>query len=734
MSAKREDPESSDDDEGPLPLPPPTKPPPVGSNGSADDGDGEDEGPQPKLPAESNSGEKQSSSQQGEKRSLQGAQLPAGNSDNNEEVQLSRSADVDNKNAGGSLRGKKRRRVAKNVDPALEKLYLDRLPCAELYEKSYMHKTQVTHTAVSMSCAFIMTGSADGQVRFWKIMPGKVEFVKTYQAHAAPLTALCTSPDGKRLCSAGLDRNIKVFDVEGFDMINIITLDFVPGPAMWLRSHPQTTGSSRQLIAAGHKDSGEISIFDNEAAEGAKPLAQIKQHFAPVTCMCYFPERHCVVSVDEKGMIEYWTNGSSGDVSEFRFPEKSSSIAPGTVKFSRKIETDLFQLCKSKTYALGIHADPQGKYFVLSCANGEVSVIRFASGKLKLVLPDAFSKASPDAEGIDPVDMGRRLAMEKKYIDQVRAKEAPPSVAVFDESGLFIVLPTLEGIKIINVETGVTTRVLGRLESSERFTALALYQGSPERDYQMQHALHGADKSALRNRSRVLSVEPVIVCAAFNKQRFYLFTRREPEGDDDAITTYSSSGRDIFNEKPTNLSGDANVLENMAGEQNLVTQILPRAATLHTSMGDVVIELFPDDAPLTVENFSTHAKRGYYDNLTFHRVIRDFMIQGGDPKGNGTGGESIWGGTFSDEINTKRLRHDRPFTLSMANAGPNTNGSQFFITTKETPWLDGKHTIFGRVVRGMEAVKQIEQVKVDAHDKPLIPVKIQSISISLAPP
>ena len=120
-------------------------------------------------------------------------------------------------------------------------------------------------------------------------------------------------------------------------------------------------------------------------------------------------------------------------------------------------------------------------------------------------------------------------------------------------------------------------------------------------------------------------------------------------------------------------------------------------------MGEIHVELYPTDCPKTVENFITHAKQGYYDNVIFHRVIRSFMIQTGDPKGDGTGGVSIWGGEFEDELRP-HLKHDQ-FMLSMANAGPNTNGSQFFITTVPCHWLDMKHTVFGRVTRGMEVVQ-----------------------------
>ncbi len=152
-------------------------------------------------------------------------------------------------------------------------------------------------------------------------------------------------------------------------------------------------------------------------------------------------------------------------------------------------------------------------------------------------------------------------------------------------------------------------------------------------------------------------------------------------------------------------------------------------ATFKTTLGDVQVKLFADLAPKTVENFVTHAKNGYYDNGIFHRVIKDFMVQGGDPNGTGMGGESIWGGSFEDEFSDK-LRNVRG-ALSMANAGPNTNGSQFFIVqTEETPWLNGKHTVFGQVISDMAVVDKIAGVAVDMYDKPKENVTINTIEIA----
>lgn len=180
-------------------------------------------------------------------------------------------------------------------------------------------------------------------------------------------------------------------------------------------------------------------------------------------------------------------------------------------------------------------------------------------------------------------------------------------------------------------------------------------------------------------------------------------------------------------------------------------------AIMKTNMGDIKIKLFPKEAPKTVENFTTHAKNGYYNGLIFHRVIKDFMIQGGDPTGTGMGGESIWGKSFEDEFDP--ALHNLRGALSMANAGPNTNGSQFFIVQASsvpanmltqmkqmpdsfpestvnayaemggTPWLDFRHTVFGQVFEGIDVVDNIAAVRVGAADKPVEAVVIETIEI-----
>lgn len=144
---------------------------------------------------------------------------------------------------------------------------------------------------------------------------------------------------------------------------------------------------------------------------------------------------------------------------------------------------------------------------------------------------------------------------------------------------------------------------------------------------------------------------------------------------------------------------------------------------LETTQGNVTIELMPSIAPLAVANFVGHIESGYYNDLVFHRIIKDFMIQGGDPLGTGTGGESIWGKNFPDEVSSE-VGFDTEGLLAMANSGPMTNGSQFFITTSKPEWLNGKHTIFGKVVEGYDNVKKLEGVETGAQDKPVEEQKI----------
>jgi peptidylprolyl isomerase domain and WD repeat-containing protein 1 len=259
------------------------------------------------------------------------------------------------------------------------------------------------------------------------------------------------------------------------------------------------------------------------------------------------------------------------------------------------------------------------------------------------------------------------------------------------------------------VRTNRCARIVGK-EESIRFVNLAIYQ-----NFRMSHGNTTVDMAASEN--PLLSEgeihDPIIFATGFKRNRFYMFNKSENKDD-------SRTDRDIYNENPKTTTTAPN-------ETKPKVSVTSSTATIHTTVGDIKFRLFPEAAPNAVENFVTHARNKYYDGTIFHRVIRKFMIQGGDPLGDGTGGESIWGKHFKDEITD--LKHDKPYTLSMANAGPNTNGSQFFITTEKAPWLDGKHTIFGRAVEGLEVVHNIERTRTNKHDRPLEPISIVNIDV-----
>src|SRR3954470_13505261 len=199
---------------------------------------------------------------------------------------------------------------------------------------------------------------------------------------------------------------------------------------------------------------------------------------------------------------------------------------------------------------------------------------------------------------------------------------------------------------------------------------------------------------------------PCATSACSSASRWSRCRRRRPPAWPRRSTAPTSTGTSSGSSPPEPDSEEASMSE----------------ATMVTNHGDIKLELFDADAPKTVQNFRDLAGKGFYDGLIFHRVIKDFMVQGGCPQGTGTGGP---GYTFEDEFNDHKVVRG---ALAMANAGPNTNGSQFFIvTTDAAPWLDGKHTVFGEIVSGMDAVDKIEALETDGRDKPREPAKIEKL-------
>jgi peptidylprolyl isomerase domain and WD repeat-containing protein 1 len=418
----------------------------------------------------------------------------------------------------------------------------------------------------------------------------------------------------------------------------------------------------------------------------------------PVAAIAFNNAFDCVVSADESGMVEYWRAGDGSF-------EKPDNV------FELKSSTNLFAFKKAKSVPTAITISPSGEQFAtVSFPDRQVRVFEFATGKLYRTYDESIAtitdmqQAGTAPYQLDELEFGRRLGVERELEGEATRNKVNVS---FDESGHFLLYGSLYGIKCINTYTNRVVRVYGR-EDPFRALNLTLYQGQPLRKGVVTVSMAASSNPLLQEAEER---DPILISTGFAKVRFYMFTNE---------TEISKSSRDVQNEKPTETSGGHESNAPKAGESGT-------AAVLHTTMGDIHLRLYPSAAPRTVENFVTHARRGYYNNTIFHRIIRKFMIQGGDPQGDGTGGESIWGGEFNDEFSS--LKHDKPYTLSMANAGPNTNGSQFFITTEKTPWLDNKHTVFGRAVQGLDVVHKIENTKT-FKEKPEVDIKIVSITIS----
>ncbi|GME52078.1 hypothetical protein GTA08_BOTSDO02948 [Neofusicoccum parvum] len=554
-----------------------------------------------------------------------------------------------------------------------ESLYVAALPASARYSKSLMHKEQLCFSTFTPYTDFLITSSIDGVVKFWKKTRDGVEFVKEFRAHNGEVKAVSVSADGRSFASAGADNTVKIFDVITFDLLAMVTLEALPKCLCWVHNR----GASLPLLAVSLETEKTIRIYDGRG-ENQQPIHTIAGlHRSPVSLMAYNNEYDCVVSADEGGMLEYWRPGGSY--------EKPDNV------FQMKSSTNLFEFKKAKSVPSSITISPNGTQFAtFSFPDRKVRVFDFATAKLHRTYDESIAtivemqQAGTALQKLEDVEFGRRLAVERE-LEHPAVK--PRINVIFDETGHFIMYGSVLGTKVINTFTNRVVKVYGKDEPF-RALNLALYQGQPEK-------------------KGVMTVE---MAARFGKVRFYMFT------NDDQI---SKSERDVQNEKPRSVNARKQD-EQKAAESGT-------SAIIHTTYGDVHVRLFPEAAPKAVENFVVHSRNGYYNNVIFHRVIRKFMIQTGDPLGDGTGGESIWGKEFEDEFST--LKHDKPYTVSMANAGPNTNGSQFFVTTEKTPWLDNKHTIFGRAVAGLDVIHKIENART-YKERPEEDIKIVNISIN----
>lgn len=527
-----------------------------------------------------------------------------------------------------------------------EKLYISALPKSARYSKSLMHKEQLAFVTTTPLTDFLITSSVDGVVKFWKKGGEGIEFVKEYRAHNGEIKSVSVSSDGKSFATAGADKSIKIFDVMTFDLLSMLNTEFTPKCVCWVHKR----GASLPLLAISDEVNHTIQVYDGRG-ENQEPLHTLSGlHRSVISLMAFNGAYDCVISADENGMIEYWRPGTY---------EKPDNV------FEYKSSTNLFDFKKAKSTPASLTISPNGSQFAtFSFPDRKVRVFDFPTGKLyrtydeSLQIIEEMQQAGTALQKLEDVEFGRRLATEREIESPALKNKVN---VIFDETGHFIIYGSMLGTKVLNTYTNRVVKVYGKDENF-RPLSIAIYQGAPQKKGVTTVAMAASNNPLLEESE---ARDPIIFTTGVNKVRFYMFTNDEE---------ISKSERDVQNEKPTNPNARKAVMEKVAESGT--------AAIIHTTYGDIHIRLFPDAAPKAVENFVTHSKQGYYNNTIFHRVIRKFMIQCGDPLGDGTGGESIWGKEFADEFST--LRHDKPYTVSMANAGPNTNGSQFFITTEKT--------------------------------------------------
>lgn len=397
------------------------------------------------------------------------------------------------------------------------------------------------------------------------------------------------------------------------------------------------------MLAVSSEANNIISIYDGRG-ESQSPIHIIPSlHKKPVAHIAYNNEYDCAISADVNGMIEYWRPHGTY--------EKPDDV------FNYKSSTDLFEFKKAKSLPTSITISPSGSQFAtFSIPDRKIRIFDFPTGKLSRTYDESLQtitdmqQAGTALQRLDDVEFGRRLAVERELENPALTNKIN---VIFDESSNFIIYGSILGTKVINTLTNRVVKVYGK-EEPFRSLNLALYQGQPQKKGVVTVSMAASANPLLQEAEER---DPMLVSTGSGKVRFYMFTNEQE---------ISKSTRDVQNEKPKNLNARQQIEVKPAETGS--------GAILHTTFGDIHIRLFPEAAPKAVENFVTHSKNGYYNNTIFHRIIRKFMIQCGDPLGDGTGGESIWGHEFADEFST--LKHDKPYTVSMANAGPNTNGSQ----------------------------------------------------------
>ena len=479
------------------------------------------------------------------------------------------------------------------------------------------------------------------------------------------------------------------------------------GPCPATSNAPDQSKQSHQSVIDNMVPPGSILLFSGTNLS-PDPLKVITYHATPVTALAYHATKQWVVSGDVNGVLEVW--------SPF-----ASAVEDSALPFQTKLATDLYALIKKRTYAIDIAVSEFG-HFAIYSSDRKIRLFSLKNCKLVCIY-DERSKVYDELlhksgggstfMGMDAIEYGKRAALEREMEDayllsggvilhpssssnkQQQSRMAISTLTLtsegthhqhlhlsFDNTGKYLLLPTIVGVKVIDIQTHRVVATIGKADASSlRFLHVCLCPGDANMDQQLQLARMGGSSAAIKHDGDVVPNDSLLIAIAYGKRRFFAFSHHDPldSSNNEEPDEQTILARDILNEAPD--ASDLLEASHLGRSNNDPTSVNAQLTTatqaiLRTTHGDIRIKLFPKETPKTIQNFIGHAQSGYYDNIIFHRIIPGFMVQTGDPLGDGTGGESIWGGEFEDEIK-RELRHDRPFTVSMANAGPNTNGMCF---------------------------------------------------------
>lgn len=532
------------------------------------------------------------------------------------------------------------------------------LPSAARYEKSYMHRDILVHVFVAGK--IVVTISNDGVVKFWDKpvkISGELTLLRQYKAHQGSITATAVSYDNAWLATAGQDNYLKFFDIQNVDLVQFKKMETEVTGLEWA-----FTREERPKLLVQHSDTVQVHDINGEVDK----------------------------VMDLKGLLKYH------HVSDTIF-----AITPDSIQFHQRDKVTALKFKESISIPLSACWHPREQcQLAVVCSDRQIRIFDSETGKLLKRFDESLNYYTDSFQRAHFYPSFIQRKCEQAEFDRKMAFEQGGDTSTWnctwDETGEHFIFPSCIGIKIVHFQTNKLVHLIGHVDPL-RYTHVALLAPVISTSLDLAASENPQAKKAVS--------DPLLIALAAKKTRFFILSRREP----------MMLERDIQNDLPDQ---QASIKPSRKHKECSLDPTKLHKAILRTTKGDITIRLYPQYAPLACENFVQLARRKYYDNVIFHRIIKAFMIQTGDPTGLGSGGESCWGEPFADEFSGE-LKHDKPLTVSMANSGPKTNGSQFFITTVKCPWLDNKHTIFGRVIDGADTVYLIEHVEVGKYDKPV---------------